>query len=252
MSKYSDFFCTSFCLALVNEHFLLEFRCRISALFLGFSNQSIFRCLLPLPRRVHRILHQSQPGRNRTRSDPFSPFCASSRTRQWRCQRLFWLSPFSALWATARAQLETHRTRHPQRGTEVSCLDIAQEEPPCEELPFEYLKSRVHTADPMENWLINDMIGRTGLVDSFNVSLSTSFIRKKRSFLPDEARTERNVETVNQFCPTNHVIGYTTVSVWRLDFQSMKLTVSQNRSHSVCCVQLLFLDLFVESRNWVL
>ena len=35
------------------------------------------------------------------------------------------------------------------------------------------------------------MIGKTDLVDSFIVSLSASFIRKK--FLPDEAHAERNV-----------------------------------------------------------
>ena len=45
--------------------------------------------------------------------------------------------------------------------------------------------------------LNNDMIGRTGMVDSFNVSLSASFIRKKirlqafasgiRLFLPDDS-----------------------------------------------------------------
>ena len=51
------------------------------------------------------------------------------------------------------------------------------------------------------------MIAKTGMVDSFNVSLSSSFIRPKRalfflmelelsSLLSDEARTERNVETV--------------------------------------------------------
>ena len=50
-------------------------------------------------------------------------------------------------------------------------------------------------ADPVENWLNNDMIGRKGMVDSFNVSLSASFIRRKFQFLPDEARTKRKVET---------------------------------------------------------
>ena len=61
--------------------------------------------------------------------------------------------------------------------------------------------------NPVENWLHNDMIGRTGMEDSFNVSLSASFIRKKRtSLLPDEARTERNVETVyHDSRPTNQV-----------------------------------------------
>ena len=36
--------------------------------------------------------------------------------------------------------------------------------------------------DPVENWLNNDMhmVGRTGMVDTFNVSLSASVIRKKR------------------------------------------------------------------------
>ena len=48
-----------------------------------------------------------------------------------------------------------------------------------------------------------ELIGRTGMVDSFNVSLSATFIRKK---IPDEARTERNVELVYHSCPTNHVI----------------------------------------------
>ena len=43
------------------------------------------------------------------------------------------------------------------------------------------------------------MIGWTGLADNFNVLLSASFIRKKA----DEARTEGNVETVYQSCPTN-------------------------------------------------
>ena len=32
----------------------------------------------------------------------------------------------------------------------------------------------------MENWLNNDMIGETGMVESFDVSLCLSFIRKKR------------------------------------------------------------------------
>ena len=41
------------------------------------------------------------------------------------------------------------------------------------------------------------LIGRTGLVDSFNVSLNASLIR---IVLPGEARTERNVETVYQSC----------------------------------------------------
>ena len=50
------------------------------------------------------------------------------------------------------------------------------------------------------------MIGKTGMVDSFDVSLSSSFIRKKKLFLPDEARTERNVETIYHSCLTNHVI----------------------------------------------
>ena len=45
-----------------------------------------------------------------------------------------------------------------------------------------------------------------GMVDSFNVSLSASFIRKKAE--GDEARTaaERNVETVYHSCCTNYVI----------------------------------------------
>ena len=38
----------------------------------------------------------------------------------------------------------------------------------------------------------NDMIGQTGMVDSYDVSLSSSFIRKEKLEL-DEARTERNV-----------------------------------------------------------
>ena len=40
------------------------------------------------------------------------------------------------------------------------------------------------------------------MVDSFNVSLSASFTRKNYS---DQARIERNVETVYQSCPTNQV-----------------------------------------------
>ena len=58
--------------------------------------------------------------------------------------------------------------------------------------------------DLVENWLNNDMIGETGMVDNFDVSLSSSFIRKKRPFLPDEARTERNVEVIYHSCLTNH------------------------------------------------
>ena len=56
--------------------------------------------------------------------------------------------------------------------------------------------------DLVENWLNNDMFGKTGMVDSFDVSLSSSFIKKKRPspFLPDEARTERNVETIYHSC----------------------------------------------------
>ena len=38
---------------------------------------------------------------------------------------------------------------------------------------------KVQITEKVENWLNNDMIGRTGMVDSFNVSLSASFIRKK-------------------------------------------------------------------------
>ena len=34
--------------------------------------------------------------------------------------------------------------------------------------------------DLVENWLNNDMIGETGMVDNFDVSLSSSFIRKKK------------------------------------------------------------------------
>ena len=37
--------------------------------------------------------------------------------------------------------------------------------------------------DLVENWLNNDMIGETGMVDKFDVSLSSSFIRKKSIFL---------------------------------------------------------------------
>ena len=45
-------------------------------------------------------------------------------------------------------------------------------------------------------------IGKTGMVESFDVSLSSHL-----SF-PDEARTaaERNVETLYHSCLTNHVI----------------------------------------------
>ena len=54
------------------------------------------------------------------------------------------------------------------------------------------------------------MIGETEMVDNFDVSLSSSFIRKKKKgfffFLPDEARTERNVEIIYHSCLTNHVI----------------------------------------------
>ena len=45
------------------------------------------------------------------------------------------------------------------------------------------------------------MIGETGMVDNFDVSLSSSFIGK--TFLPDEARTERNVEIIYHSCLTN-------------------------------------------------
>ena len=59
----------------------------------------------------------------------------------------------------------------------------------------------------------NDMICWTELVDSFNVSLSVNFIRKKDD-QDDEAHTERNVETkaVYQFCPTNLVIAFSNRS----------------------------------------
>ena len=48
------------------------------------------------------------------------------------------------------------------------------------------------------------MIGETGMVENFDVSLCLSFIRKK--ILPDEAQTERNVEIFYHSCLTNHVI----------------------------------------------
>ena len=47
------------------------------------------------------------------------------------------------------------------------------------------------------------MIGETGMVDNFDVSLSSSFIRKKKTLLPDEARTEQNVEVIYHSCLTN-------------------------------------------------
>ena len=55
------------------------------------------------------------------------------------------------------------------------------------------------------------MIGETGMVENFDVSLCLSFIRKKRklhqeAFLPDEAQTERNVEIFDHSCLANHVI----------------------------------------------
>ena len=52
------------------------------------------------------------------------------------------------------------------------------------------------------------MIGETGMVENFDVSLCLSFIRKKaKQFLPDEAQTERNVEIFYHSCLTNHVIA---------------------------------------------
>ena len=52
------------------------------------------------------------------------------------------------------------------------------------------------------------MIGETGMVENFDVSLCLSFIRKLKQsdFLPDEAQTERNVEIFYHSCLTNHVI----------------------------------------------
>ena len=69
-------------------------------------------------------------------------------------------------------------------------------------------------SDLVENWLNNDMIGETGMVENFDVSLCLSFIRKKPEnnfifsyvFFPDEAQTERNVEIFYHSCLTNHVI----------------------------------------------
>ena len=43
------------------------------------------------------------------------------------------------------------------------------------------------------------------MVDSYDVSLSSSFIRKEKLEL-DEARTERNVVTIYHSCLTKHVI----------------------------------------------
>ena len=42
-----------------------------------------------------------------------------------------------------------------------------------------------------------------------------------------------------------------SISVWRLDFVHETDSYT-NLSDSVCCVQLLFLDSFIESRNWAL
>ena len=45
-----------------------------------------------------------------------------------------------------------------------------------------FCESRIkNSTDPVDKRLYNDMIGRTGIVDNFNVSLTASCIRKKDS-----------------------------------------------------------------------
>ena len=72
------------------------------------------------------------------------------------------------------------------------------------------------------------MIGKTGMVDSFNVSLS--------SFLPDEARTERNVETVYHSCLTNHtsvVVFFNLVKTKEsIKASSSKITKEEKRTEN--------------------
>ena len=50
------------------------------------------------------------------------------------------------------------------------------------------------------------MIGDTGMVDNFDVSLSSKLHQEENAFLPDEVRTERNVEVIYHSCLTNHVV----------------------------------------------
>ena len=67
---------------------------------------------------------------------------------------------------------------------------------------FEFL------TDLVENWLNNDMIGRKGMVDSFNVSLSSSFIRKKSSSSWWSSNWAKRWNCLYHSCPTNHVFQF--------------------------------------------
>ena len=58
------------------------------------------------------------------------------------------------------------------------------------------------------------------MVDSYDVSLSSSFIRKEKLEL-DEARTERNVVTIYHSCLTKHVIVFLILHQISVEIQWM-------------------------------
>ena len=82
----------------------------------------------------------------------------------------------------------------------------------------------------------NDMIGETGMVDNFDVSLSSSFIRKKRPLSPnavrDHARTAQVDFEVDRPPPADSAPGdllttmvKETVILYKKEFRRMKKSV---------------------------
>ena len=61
--------------------------------------------------------------------------------------------------------------------------------------------------DLVENWLNNDMIGETGMVENFDVSLCSSFIRKKRQ----QCCVKKNM---CMFCPLFNVSILAVIKAW--------------------------------------
>ena len=83
----------------------------------------------------------------------------------------------------------------------------------------------------------------------YNVSKSTE---KGQHGKTTCSRSEHNRQRRFDLCNCQFHGQSLIVSVWRLDFVHETDSYTILRSDSVCCVQLLFLDSFIESRNWAL